>query len=290
MGYSSNKKFSTYTDNIGLIIDGCGNTYEDKYYVNGMYIDLCGLSVKEYMNNPCCGGSNIEEDKKQVNEILIKSFTGDNNVIYYQAISKFPVTSNIKISVVSTNNIMIELEINIGETQSESKIGDTKEFFNINMNIKEDETYNYITVIEEESEMTCDIYFKAVPLLMNDYSNDFDKISVEMESSANVKFTIPPTDFNYNELEDVNEFEKFCIDNQYCLSLCIPKLIYDNKYYLLQNYNGTDITNKFTFVKNFSLNNKEYVLLNEKGTDNIMSYVPLYKEDLIYVYKLILKK
>ena len=32
MGYASNNKFHPLTDDINLVIDGCGETYEKKYY------------------------------------------------------------------------------------------------------------------------------------------------------------------------------------------------------------------------------------------------------------------
>ena len=52
MGYGGkNFNFFGYTDENGVVFDGCGNTSEDKHYYNGMYIDLCGMSVEEYMKN-----------------------------------------------------------------------------------------------------------------------------------------------------------------------------------------------------------------------------------------------
>ena len=77
MGYY-NKFNPSDKSNFYTPVDGCGGTYEDKYYVNGMYVDLCGLSIEEYMKNPCCcGGSGNNEDVdpvKPTNEILVKSF------------------------------------------------------------------------------------------------------------------------------------------------------------------------------------------------------------------------
>ena len=130
MGYASNTKFSPLTDDINLSIDGCGETHENKYYVNGTYIDLCGLPIEEYMKNPFCncgdnGNKEDEdvEDKKPVNEVLVKSFTDETGLVYYQAIAKFAVTSDIKIIVSSTTDVIVELNISTGEVASSVKKG-----------------------------------------------------------------------------------------------------------------------------------------------------------------------
>ena len=81
MGYNNNRTspFHNYYS------DGCGSTNNEKYYVNGTFIDLCGLSVEEYMKNPCCctgSGNNNQEGVKITNSIMIKSFENENDVIY----------------------------------------------------------------------------------------------------------------------------------------------------------------------------------------------------------------
>ena len=105
MGYGGkNFNFFGYTDENGVVIDGCGNTSEDKHYYNGMYIDLCGMSVEEYMKNPCCSSADSDSSvDKTGNEISIVTFTGDDGKPYYQAKAAYPVTTNLQVSVTSEN-------------------------------------------------------------------------------------------------------------------------------------------------------------------------------------------
>ena len=93
MGYSNNRNVLPLTEKNNFYTDGCGRNYESKYYVNGAYIDLCGLTPEEYMNNPCCGGNSNSGSNsgKAKNNIQIISYE-ENGVIYYQAIADYPVT------------------------------------------------------------------------------------------------------------------------------------------------------------------------------------------------------
>lgn len=290
MGYSSNKKFSPLTDDINLVIDGCGETNEKKYYFNGTYTDLCGLSIEDYMKNPCCCGSGSnsgdnDEDVKSVNNIVVKAYEEDG-VIYYQAISKFAVTSNIKITVASTNNNFVELEINMGESKSKAEIGDTLEIKGTEININEDETYVY-EISSEIGSITYDIYNKAILLSsINDFSAEFTKTSMEKSSISDINFVIPAGTVDYNQMTDMEEFDKYCKEHEYCLCLYLPKSIYEKAQYTIVNYGGTEITDKFVYNHELNIENVDCVCIVEKATDDIMPYVQLYNEELVYEYKL----
>lgn len=291
MGYSSNKRFSPLTDSIGVVIDGCGDTYENKYYVNGMYIDLCGMSIEDYMTNPCCGGADKPgTTTKPVNEIFVKSIEGENGVIYYQAYAKYAVTSNVKIMVASINGNVTELDIYVGEMQSVPEIGESMEFTNVSLSVSEDEAFKYDTVIEDVV-VEYNIYYKAVHLNESGIlTNDYNSIPMRMETTTDLKFVIEPTDVDYNAMEDIEEFERFCLENQYCLSLYLPRSVYDDKAYIISNYSGGDITGNFVFEKFVTIDGTEYAFLNEKANGDIMPYIPLYQQELIYEYKLSLNK
>lgn len=299
MGYSSNKKFSSLTDDINLVIDGCGNTHEEKYYYGGMYIDLCGLSIESYMENPCCGGngnsggggSGSGETSKPVNEIYVRTFEGEDGFVYYQAFSRYPVTSNIKITVSSTtDNIVTELDLYVGDKESIPERGETTDFVNITLNMKEDDEFQY-KPIKEESNPVLKIYTGVLPLnLKGEISEDLSVTEMTKSTTKEIIYSIPPTDVNYNDFETLEEFDDFCIKNQYCFVLLLPKNIYDDKSYILSNYGGSEITKKFTFEKEITLDNVSYAYLVEKAVDDIMPFVPLYGEELSYTYKLTLIK
>lgn len=285
MGYNSNISSALHN----FYTDGCGCNSEEKYYFNGTYIDLCGLPVEEYMKSHCCGGGNgDDEGVKPINEILVKSFN-ENDEIYYQAFSKFAVTSNIKINITSTNNEMTVLDLYVGDTQSTAEKGASEEFLSITISVQEDEDYKYV-VMTENSKVISDIYINTMLLSESgSFSEKFEKITTENGTTCDIRFTIPGTDIDCNEMEE-EELNKFIIENQHCLIICLPKSLYDKNSYSISNIGGDIITDKFTLNKTFSINNIDYAYLIEKGTDDLTPYVPIYKEDIVYVYKLTINK
>lgn len=295
MGYTSNKKFHPLTDDINLIIDGCGETHEKKYYVNGTYIDLCGMSIEEYMKNPCCcsgtvGPGGSEDYIKPINEILVKSFEDESGTIYYQAFAKFAVTSTIKINVTSSTNIVTELDLYLGDTKSKPEIGETADIINITLSVYEDDSYEYVSV-SEENKVSYDIYYKAIPLSeIGTFSSDLTINTMDLGTNTDLTYIIPEGNINYNEMTDMSEFEKYCNEHQYCLLLCLPKTIYTNKQYMLSNYGGSDVTNNFTFNNYLTINGVDYACVVEKAKDDIMPFVQLYNENIVYEYKLTLNK
>ena len=287
MGYDNNR-ISPF-DNF--YSDGCGCKNEEKYYVNGTYIDLCGLPVEEYMKNHCCGGggNNDNDVVKPINEIYVKSFKNENGEILYQAFSKFAVTSNIKISASSTNNILTVLDLYIGDTQTEPENGDTEDFLSVSISVQEDENYQYI-IMTESSKVISDVYLTTMLLSESgSFSENFQKITMENGTTTDIIFTIPSTDVDCNDMEE-EELETFCEINQHCFVLCLPKSIYDKNAYSISNSIGEIITNKFVYDKTFNINNVEYIYLKESATTDMSPYVPIYKEDLVYEYKLTLNK
>lgn len=293
MGYTGYKKFSPLTDSIGLIVDGCGETYEDKYYVNGTYVDLCGLSTEEYMKNPCCCG-NYEPitPSKPVNKITVKSYKNENGEIYYQAYASIAVTSNVVITVPSINGIVTVLEIYVGETKSAPEKGETLEFSGVTINLEEDDDYKY--VVGDSTNTTYDIY--VATLHVNDLVNldatdilKFEMTTMELNTAMSLKYIIPATSTNYNMFDDISKFEEFCKENQYCFSLVLPSVIYDKKQYSILNYGGSDVTTNFQQEGGiFNVNGEDVVCLVEKAKTDITPFVPLYNEEISYEYKLTL--
>lgn len=298
MGYKNNREFLPLTNKVNFYSDGCGETYEEKYYCNGAYIDLCGLPIEEYMSSPCCGGSgSTPESGKPKNNIQVISFEEDG-LIYYQAIADYPVTSNIKIRVANVlTDAITELDIYVGETQSKPEIGDALDVKDASVDIQEDDNFLYAPTIggpENEEDMTHDVYVGALHLdelqdLNADTIAKLQLLQVKSDSTVDVQFTIPATDVDMGDMEE-EEFMKFCQENQYAFAMILPKKVYEDKKYKLYNYGGADITNKFAYEFDYASEDNNFVCVTEKATDDIMPYVPLYKEDLTYEYKLTINK
>lgn len=301
MGYSNNRNVLPLTEKTNFYSDGCGRTNESKYYVNGAYIDLCGLTPEEYMNNPCCGGSNSgsgSDSSKVKNNIKVVSYE-ENGVIYYQAIADYPVTSSIKIRVTNDDtDTVTELDIYIGETESKPEIGESINIKDASVDIKEDDDFEYTPSIKDDSNVPEDImyniYIETLHLdevkgLTSEKIKTLPLYEMENGTSTNMKFIIPGTNVNVNDMEE-DEFAQFCENNQYAFIMILPKTAYDNKVYSIFNYGGGDITNKFQYETLYTIDGEDFVCVVEKAQDDIMPYVPLYNEDLVYEYKLTIKK
>lgn len=303
MGYKNNREFLPLTNEVNFYSDGCGETYDKKYYVNGAYIDLCGLTVKEYMNNPCCGGGGSgsgsgSESSKSKNKIRVISYE-EEGIIFYQAISDYPVKSNIKIRVHNPETDAItELDIYIGETQSKPEAGDSLTIKEVSTDIKEDEEFIYTPTIGGEPGDTEDsvysVYLGTLPIddarnLTIDKIKELSLFDVPAGSTMDMKFIIPSTDIDAGDMEE-EEFMRFCEENQYALVIVLPKVVYENSIYAIFNYGGIDVTGKFVFDSSYVIDSTDFVCIMEKATDDIMPYVPLYKEELVYEYKLAMNK
>lgn len=276
---------------------------EKKYYYNGVYIDLNELPIEEYMKSPFCncncngGGSEDEpESSKQKNQITVLTKKDENdNKIYYQVKSEFPVTSFIEVTVTSTTNAKTVLEIHVGDSESEIEEGDTIDILLAKLNVNEDDTYRYVIISQDVNEYV--IYKKAVPVseeLSDPNEQGFNEITLKLNDTDDIIFTIPKTDVNINDFESENELNEFIMNNQYHLVLVLPKKIYIQKKYMIYNSINIDITNKFLLIenKNIIIDNIEYIYLSEGAMDEstITSFTPQYNEDTIYQYKLSLFK
>lgn len=303
MGYASIKKFAKITDEIGLVIDGCGNTHEQKYYYNGAYVDLCGLSIKDYMYNPCQGGSGSGSgggsgSSKPKNNIKILSFVGEDGHPYYQAIADYPVTSTVKIKVESSTGTFTELDIYAGETESKPEIAETVKIESVNVDVTADDYYEYNPTINGEGDSDDDIIMNEIfvaatlasEIITADVVKGYTHITMENGSTFDLTYTIPGTDVNYYDMEET-EFLDFCNANQYMFLIALPSRTYNEKNYVITNY-GNDITKNFKVLDTMLIDDVDYTILVEKAgeDEDIMPFVPLYNEDITFDYKLTLNK
>jgi hypothetical protein len=158
----------------------------------------------------------------------------------------------------------------------------------VTLSVYEDDTYQYVSVIEG-SKSSYDIYNKAILLTdIGSFSDDFNMTTMDTDSTIDINFTIPAGSINYNEFETEEEFMQYCNEHQYCLSLYIPKEFYDKNKYMISNYGGSDVTKNFIFNNYLTISDIEYACIVEKAKDDIMPFVQLYNEELVYEYKLTL--
>lgn len=297
MGYGGkNYNFFSYADDNGVVIDGCGKTSEEKHYFNGMYVDLCGMTVKEYITNPCCPLEDEDSNlNKTSNEITVTAFTGDDGKAYYQAKSTYPVTTNLKVTVTSENGEVTVLDIFAGTSESVPEAGATLGFKGYDIDVDADDNYVYVTKEEMENMDGPFTIYYATPFkpeleqLTSEKVEQFTQFTLERETTGDLNFLIPATDVNYNDLEE-REFNLFGQENQYAFFLAMPKNLYDEGTYVITNYGGTVITASFKAGKTFVIKNKEYISLIEQAKEDIWAFVPQYGEDTPVTYKLTITK
>ena len=272
---------------------------EEKYYYNGVYIDLNGLPIEEYMKPPffiCKGGGGSEEPTKTRNNITVYSeLNNEDSKIYYKAKAEYPVTSFIELTVISTTNTKTVLELHVGETETQKEEGDTLDILAVNINVNKDDEYEYKIMIDNIGEYF--IYTKAIPatdVITNPKDSGFDEIMMDLNSTADIEFIIPKTDININEFEPEEKLYEYYINNQYRLVIFIPKKIFALNKYIILNSINEDVKNKFKNIEENSIiiNNIEYIYIYEGATDEetMSMYVPSYNGETNYKYKLSLIK
>lgn len=293
MGYSNNITNTPFNISDNFYTDGCGNNYQKKYYVNGSYIDLCGLPIKEYMKNPYCCGNNegdTPEYEKLTNIITIIT-SEDNGYKLYQAEAKYAVSSLLKVVILFADGFQTELEITNGEVKSRKERGSVdSEIISISTNIDSDSDFIYVldSMITDEY---YNIYYGSYPLSQID-TIDFDtckNIQTNGNETISLEYVIPESSINYSDIDDIQKLNELWDSIQYCFLLLLPEEVFKQGNYSINNYEH-DITTNFSLFKNINIGSDRYVLLIEKSTkENLSSFVPLIGESLNYNYKLILK-
>lgn len=166
------------------------NRVEERYYYNGMFIDLCGLSPEDYSKTIFVtngSGSSDSDVTIKTNSIKVElvSFINEEGVsVYaYQAIAKQPVSSEITIQLVVENegerevvNIVIPKDTsvsNIGTTKITTESGVSPIVITSDYNPKKDEKFEYNTVLPESKPAYPMAYRITLP------QHDIDNISDE---------------------------------------------------------------------------------------------------------------
>lgn len=147
------------------------NRVEERYYYNGMYIDLCGLPAEEYCKTIFVtngSSSSDKEESKRNNPITIElvSYVNEEGVeVYaYRAFAKQPVATDVTVTM-EIQNEEGEKEtvyITVPKNTSSSNVEPTRipmksarppKVTTSDYSPKNDETFDYNTVLPEEKPM-----------------------------------------------------------------------------------------------------------------------------------------
>lgn len=293
MGYTSYKIFTALTDDKGVIIDGCGNTHEDKYYFNGMYIDLCGLPIEEYMKNPWfCNNSGGSTPSKQENIILITYTEAPDNKYEYQAVSTYPVETDMQIKVVSPSGTMF-LTIPRGKTASEKEVVATNDYDDVELNVTEDDKYVYVSNVGGSSDFHT-VY--SMVLLAREISavdsaviRKGESFKLKNDEFVQMTYVITASNLPTDDMAD-EEFAQYVIDYEHALGFSLPKELYDNGRYSLKTLVGDEKTSEFiSDGKTYIIDEKPYVFLYNRK-EGSTALVAAASSDKVFEYILTITK
>ena len=271
---SEYKKILKRSKESGVLLDYCGS--DERYYHNGLYTDLCGMSVEDFINSTllnCSGdnGNNTPDDVvKKINTIVFSINSNGNLVIYP---SKAP-KSDIKVtftceSITSTvtlpTNSTSVVNTNYSPNNSELMVT------NVNIEPNEDELYKYgdYKIEKNEPMKTFTVYYDMVnSLTYNDLSNDdimlFKNIIITT-SEQEITYTLPAAPEGVEDLPE-DEYLDWETNNNYQKSLIVPVEIYETDVNRKFNYllGGVDAFIGFENVKSFTINGENYYMLIDK--------------------------
>ena len=266
----------------GILLDYCGN--DERHYYNGLYTDLCGMSVEDYinstlLNNNFGSGSGDEtlEPTKKINTIIFSKNTNGYLVVYANNAPKTELNitcicdgEKINVTIPNNNGSIISTTYKI--------TGETINVTDVSITPSEDDTYKYgdYRIINNTQPKTYTIYYNMVNTnTYNDISNNDIVNFKNFEASyqeQEIVFILPPTNENVDDLPE-EEYLEWENNNSYYKSIIVPSVLYtdenNKKFELLLG--GEDAFIGFKNVKQILVDNIPYYLLvdlDDKGCNS----------------------
>ena len=255
----------------GVLLDFCGS--DERYYYSGLYTDLCGLSVEDFIKSTllnCNGGGNNDtpgEIVKTLNTIIFSINSNGNLVVYANKAPKTDIkvtftcesmTSTITLpanstSVVNTNYTPINSELTVT---------------NVSIEPNEDDLYKYgdYKVEKNEPMKSFTIYYNMVNSLnsSNLTNNDIKKFKniVATINEQEITYMVPAAPEGVEELPE-KEYLEWESKNFYQRTLVVPVEIYESNDNRKFNYllGGVDAFIGFENVKTVTIDNENYCIL-----------------------------
>lgn len=202
----------------GLFLDWCGD--DTRYYYNGSYVDLCGMSPEDYMKNwSCCnGGDNEGDSDNRTNAVvlsqtpIIDSETG-KEAIEIVAMATKPVASELTVTVTvefideASNEIVsenVDIIIPVGEKRGRLLFKrPSVTITNASTTPESDDSFDYVTEGNISSVIGC-LFYGVYP-----------------ESGSNEGITVG--------LENIIKEVSYLKDNVYDATVNVPYVKVDGK-------------------------------------------------------------
>lgn len=267
----------------------CSN---EKYYYNGMYTDLCGMSVEDYINAtifPCCNGNNNDEpgqDEPVVTSKTINVITfTTNSEGYLVAYTDKAPTTTIVVSCmcegVNTTFTFLPNNNDIVVSEIKPNVNDIK-LSNISIEPSEDEKYKYgdYNIVNKTNSMEIVSFIPNVNVnftelnTISDISLDNLTKYVVDEDGVTLPYSFPmSSEFpeNFDEMTD-EEYEEWRLNNSYVPVIFLDKERFDNG--KVDVYVGTNnMSQYFTEIDTKTIDGIVYSILVKTTTDANAQYL-----------------
>lgn len=258
----------------GILLDYCGS--DERYYYNGLYTDLCGLSVDDFIKSTllnCNGGGNNDtpgEIIKTLNTIIF-SINSNGNLIVYP--NKTPKT-NIKVTFTCesmSSTIILPANSTSVVNTNYTPVNNELTVTNVSIEPSEDDLYKYgdYKVEKNEPMKSFTIYYNMVNSLTSDKltNNDVKKFKniVATVNEQEITYILPAAPEGVEDLPE-EEYLEWETNNLYQKSLVVPVEIYESNNNRKFNYllGGVDAFVGFEKIKTITIDNENYSILVDK--------------------------
>ena len=242
----------------GIFLDWCGDNV--RYYYNGSYVDLCGMTPEEYMKRWCCGGGSGNTDEpttSRKNAIVLSQESSATETgqpaILLTAKSVYPTASDVTLTVTYEYIDVNSNEVKTGKTNIIIPYGETKgttTLSKVSITVtsatptpKTDENFDYMVEGNISSVIGC--LFHGIYAA----NGDNDGITVGLE----------------NIVKNVT----YLSDNAYNVSVDIPYTYYDGKITdeVVENHTMDIVFALDADIKSFSITDPNGVSYDEFLSD-----------------------
>ena len=257
----------------GIILDYCGS--DERYYFNGVYTDLCGFGVQDYIDSTLLKCNNNTNDNSgeitptKSKNIMTFTLDNDNNLIVFP---QYAPIEDIKISCKCENNdIAFLLKSNSKESVNSNYKPSNNEIILSNVVIEpsEDEKYIYgeYKIIDVQKNEIINIYslknvinFKEINTLTSLSSDTLVENTLSDDDILTITYNRSADDTS-NITDD--EYDEWVSNNSYIPIIIVDKKQYDSGLITVYNVLQMPINNSLYEITTLSINGKTYSALTE---------------------------
>ncbi len=281
----------------GFFSDNC--KLDEKLRYNGLYTDLCGMSVEDYIKAgkfPCCDGSqdggNNDEEVIPTKVINLLTFSTNSNGLLMAYLNYAPTTTiNVNCNCEGTNVVFTLTDGNI-QVSNVMPTNDVLSVTDVTFEPTEDDKYKYgdYTVVNESNDNSSIVYstknmlnFNEIGTIKNLTSDNFNSTtlidgSTVISFSRNADTNLPE---GFDEYTD-EEYEIWRKENSY-----FPLLLVNKNKFLngeINIYMGNDkLTEDFVEIETLTIDGVTYSALVHTSSNESDQYLT-YNNINIFTY------